>query len=71
VLGCDIAGEIEQFGPETDSPLTTGQRVIVWWVCVLRCEQCLGGSPNTCAPELPLSGAHLWGGYAQYVKVRR
>ena len=70
ILGCDISGEVVAYGPETEPTVPVGQRVTIWWVVPCwQCEQCLSGRPNTCALNYRYLGAHLWGGYAEYVKV--
>jgi NADPH:quinone reductase-like Zn-dependent oxidoreductase len=70
VLGSDISGEIAAIGPEVREPLRVGQRITAWWVVPCgRCEQCVTGNPNICAFDYKYLGAHLWGGYAQYLKL--
>ena len=70
ILGSDFAGEIAEIGPEVREPLQVGQRVTAWWVVPCgRCEQCITGNPNICAFDYKYLGAHLWGAYAQYVKL--
>ena len=70
VLGSDISGEIAEIGPDVREPLQVGQRITAWWVVPCgRCEQCITGNPNICALDYKYLGAHLWGGYAQYLKL--
>ena len=70
IFGEDIAGRIAGLGTEVTEPLEVGQRVVVYaavgcgW-----CEQCIQGQPNACAIDYRYFGAHLPGGYAQYVRV--
>lgn len=70
IFGEDIAGRVAALGPEVTEPLRVGQRVVVYaavgcgW-----CEQCIQGQPNACAIDYRYFGAHLPGGYAQYVTV--
>lgn len=69
ILGEDIAGTVAAVGPEVPEPFRIGQRVFVYAaVGCGRCEMCLAGSPNVCVDYRYL-GAHLPGGYAQYVAV--
>ena len=69
ILGEDIAGVVAELGPEVKEPLQTGQRVFVYAaVGCGRCQMCLVGSPNVCV-HYQYFGAHLPGGYAQYVAV--
>lgn len=70
IFGEDIAGRVAALGTEMTEPLRVGQRVVVYaavgcgW-----CEQCIQGQPNACAIDYRYFGAHLPGGYAQYVAV--
>jgi 2-desacetyl-2-hydroxyethyl bacteriochlorophyllide A dehydrogenase len=69
ILGEDIAGTVAALGPEVREPFRIGQRVFVYAaVGCGRCEMCLAGSPNVCV-DYRYFGAHLPGGYAQYVAV--
>ena len=69
ILGEDIAGVVTKLGPEVREPLQVGQRVFVYAaVGCGRCQMCLVGSPNVCV-HYQYFGAHLPGGYAQYVAV--
>ncbi len=69
ILGDDIAGVVAELGPELREPLQIGQRVFVYAaVGCGRCQMCLVGSPNVCV-HYQYFGAHLPGGYAQYVAV--
>ena len=69
ILGEDIAGVVAGVGPEVREPFRPGQRVFVYAaVGCGRCEMCLAGSPNVCV-HYQYFGAHLPGGYAQYVTV--
>jgi len=70
IFGEDIAGRIAALGSEVTEPLEVGQRVIVYAaVGCGYCEQCIQGQPNACAVNYQYFGAHLPGGYAQYVRV--
>jgi len=69
ILGEDIAGIVTEVGSEVREPLRVGQRVFVYAaVGCGRCQMCLAGSPNVCV-QYQYFGAHLPGGYAQYVVV--
>ncbi len=69
ILGEDIAGVVAEVGPEAPGTIRVGQRVFVYAaVGCGRCEMCLVGSPNVCV-DYQYFGAHLPGGYAQYVAV--
>lgn len=69
VLGEDIAGVVAEVGPEVPEPPRIGQRVFVYAaVGCGRCQMCLVGSPNVCV-KYQYFGAHLPGGYAQYVAI--
>ena len=69
ILGGDIAGTVEAYGPECVETLPIGAHVILYWVRACgHCEPCLRGFPTTCLRYKYL-GAHLPGGYADYVIV--
>ncbi len=69
ILGGDIAGTVEAYGPECAGTLPAGTHVIVYWVRACgHCEPCSRGFPTTCLNYRYL-GAHLPGGYAGYVVV--
>ena len=67
-LGNDPAGEVAQLGPGVDS-VQVGERVaIAQGIHCNNCDQCASGDSFQCANRRML-GIHLWGGYAEYVKV--
>lgn len=68
VLGCDLAGEVAQLGPETEG-LKVGDRVMVdYSLPCTRCGFCIAGQDQLC--EIGGSiGITVNGGYAQYVAV--
>jgi NADPH:quinone reductase-like Zn-dependent oxidoreductase len=69
VLGGDIAGIVAEYGPNCTEEVAVGGRVILYWVRYCgKCEPCLRGFPTTCL-EYRYLGAHLPGGYAEYVVV--
>lgn len=68
VLGNDPAGEVAQTGPGVDV-LKVGDRVAIsQGIHCGSCESCAAGDNFQCFNRRML-GIHLWGGYAEYVKV--
>jgi NADPH:quinone reductase-like Zn-dependent oxidoreductase len=68
ISGSDIAGVVEQIGPQVEG-VVEGERVYVSpGVGCGRCEQCFAGRDNMCR-FYGLIGAMCHGGYAEYVKV--
>jgi NADPH:quinone reductase-like Zn-dependent oxidoreductase len=69
VLGADPAGEVVAVGAGVVG-IPLGHRVVVY--PLLRCGECdlcrSGSGENYCR-AYRLIGVHLWGGYAEYVKV--
>jgi NADPH:quinone reductase-like Zn-dependent oxidoreductase len=69
VLGIDPAGEVVAVGARVlGFPL--GHRVVIY--PLLRCgecDQCRSGSGENYCRQYRVIGVHLWGGYAEYVKV--
>lgn len=69
ISGCDVSGVVEQIGEGEDAPYPVGQSVILSpGISCWRCESCLAGKDNFCS-TYRLVGAHVHGGYAEYVKV--
>lgn len=69
ILGGDIAGVVDSYGSECEESLAIGAPVMLYWVRYCgTCEPCLRGFPTTCLNYRYL-GAHLHGGYAEYVAV--
>src|SRR5436190_221718 len=67
VLGNDIAGEIAGLGAGV-SGFSAGQRVMLQpGTSCGRCAACLSGEDSFCR-DYKLLGAHLPGGYAEYVR---
>lgn len=69
ILGGDVAGVVERYGPESRAEVEPGSAVVLHWVLnCWRCEPCLTGNPTTCLRYRYL-GAHVPGGYAEYIVV--
>ena len=69
VLGGDVVGAIDSYGPGCDETVAVGENVALHWVINCgRCEQCLRGYETTCL-RYGYLGAKYPGGYAQYVVV--
>ena len=69
ISGCDVSGVVEQIGEGEDAPYPVGQHVVLSpGISCWQCEFCLAGKDN-CCPTYHLLGAHVHGGYAEYVKV--
>lgn len=67
ILGSDIAGIIEESGEVEGPPV--GTRVVVFPGLTCRmCEWCYAGRENLCQ-RIRIVGAHVNGGYAQFVTV--
>lgn len=66
VLGCDIAGEILELPPDTDTTgLSVGQRVMLQpGTSCGRCAACLSGLDSVCR-KYSILGHGRWGGYAE------
>ena len=68
VSGSDIAGVIEQVGPQVQG-MKPGDRVFVSpGISCWSCDLCLAGRDNMCK-SYGLVGAMTFGGYAEYAKV--
>lgn len=68
ILGGDIAGDVAEVGPGVTA-FKTGDPVVVYAALGCgRCEQCVIGEVNGCV-DYRYVGAHVWGGYAQYVRL--
>src|SRR5579885_1633771 len=66
-LGHEIAGEVEEVGPESDA--TVGSKVAVYpWIGCGQCPACRVGDENICAAPRHL-GIAVDGGYATHVLV--
>lgn len=68
ILGCDIAGVVEAVGRNVIG-IHPGEKVFaVPGISCFRCAYCLSGQDNMCI-SYKILGAHLQGGYAQWVAV--
>jgi NADPH:quinone reductase-like Zn-dependent oxidoreductase len=68
ILGADIAGIIEEVGPDVQG-FRKGDRVFVDpGLRCFRCESCLSGNDNICR-SFGIIGATIKGGYAEYAIV--
>lgn len=69
VMGGDISGVVEAYGPGCTETVDPGTHVLLYYVIGCGdCEPCLRGQPNTCLTYGYL-GAKYEGGYADYVVV--
>lgn len=69
VLGGDVVGVVDSYGPGCVEPVPAGENVAVHWVISCgACEQCLRGYETTCL-RYGYLGARYPGGYAQYLAV--
>ncbi|MCL5283643.1 MAG: zinc-binding dehydrogenase [Armatimonadetes bacterium] len=68
VLGGDVAGEIAILGNEVEGPPVGTRVVIAPGISCGNCSECLAGRDNRCS-SAKILGAHVWGGYAEYVVV--
>lgn len=70
ILGSDIAGVVEQVGPEVKD-LAPGTEVLVNpGLSCGACERCLRGEDNLCR-HYRIIGEHVRGGYAELISVPR
>lgn len=69
VLGGDVVGSVDSYGPGCDEKVGVGENAALHWVISCgRCEQCLRGFETTCL-RYGYLGAKYPGGYAEYVVV--
>src|SRR5208282_3628106 len=69
IPGHEVVGVVAGIGHRVKD-VRMGQRVgvsVIWKTCG-RCEYCLSGDENLC-PERVISGEHVNGGYAEYMKA--
>ena len=68
ILGCDMAGVVEAVGRNVIG-IHPGEKVFAApGISCFRCAYCLSGQDNMCI-SYKILGAHLQGGYAQWVAV--
>jgi D-arabinose 1-dehydrogenase-like Zn-dependent alcohol dehydrogenase len=68
ILGHEIAGVVEDFGPEANGVRAGDHRAVYAWGGCGHCAQCRTGQENLCAKPRNLS-AHRDGGFSNYVLV--
>ena len=68
ILGHEIAGVVEELGPDASGVKVGDRRAIYAWGGCGRCAQCQAGRENLCAKPRSLS-IHADGGFSNYVVV--
>ncbi len=68
VLGNDPAGQVVATGDGVESPRPGDRVAISQGIHCKSCDRCAAGEHYQCINRMML-GIHLWGGYAEYVKV--
>ena len=68
ILGHEIAGVVEELGPDASGVKVGDRRAIYAWGGCGRCAQCQEGHENLCAKPRSLS-VHADGGFSNYVLV--
>jgi D-arabinose 1-dehydrogenase-like Zn-dependent alcohol dehydrogenase len=68
ILGHEIAGVVEELGPEATGVCVGDRRAVYAWGGCGQCAQCQGGHENLCAKPKNLS-VHRDGGFSNYVLV--
>src|ERR1700727_781779 len=68
ILGHEIVGVVEEFGPDATNVKVGNRRAIYAWGGCRRCAQCQAGQENLCAKPRSLS-IHADGGFSNYVLV--
>ncbi len=68
ILGHEIAGVVEELGPDASGVKVGDRRAIYAWGGCGRCAQCQAGRENLCAKPRNLS-IHADGGFSNYVLV--
>jgi D-arabinose 1-dehydrogenase-like Zn-dependent alcohol dehydrogenase len=68
ILGHEIAGVVEEFGPDAAGVRVGDRRAVYAWGGCGRCAQCRVGQENLCAKPRSLS-VHADGGFSDYVLV--
>jgi alcohol dehydrogenase len=67
-LGHEIAGVVEEIGPEISSELIGARKAVFPWIGCGQCRECLQGDENLCAKQRFL-GVTIDGGFASHVLV--
>ena len=67
-LGHEIAGVVEEVGPEVSKELVGARRAVFPWIGCGQCRDCLAGDENLCAKQRFL-GVTIDGGFATHVLV--
>jgi D-arabinose 1-dehydrogenase-like Zn-dependent alcohol dehydrogenase len=67
-LGHEIAGVVEEVGPEVSKDLIGSKRAVFPWIGCGQCRDCLAGDENLCAKQRFL-GVTIDGGFATHVLV--
>lgn len=70
ILGSDIAGVVEQVGPEVSDLGCKAEVVVIPGLSCGSCEDCLGGEDHLCKTH-KIIGEHVHGGYAEFIAVPR
>ena len=68
ILGHEIAGVVEEFGPDATGVKVGDRRAVYAWGGCGSCAQCRAGQENLCAKPRNLS-VHADGGFSNYVLV--
>ncbi len=67
-LGHEIAGVVEQVGPEVPNDLIGARRAVFPWIGCGQCRECLAGDENLCR-QARFLGVDVDGGFASHVLV--
>ena len=67
-LGHEIAGVVEEAGPDVPKDLIGKRRAVFPWIGCGQCRECLAGDENLCAKQRFL-GVSIDGGFASHVLV--
>ena len=67
-LGHEIAGIVEEAGPDVPKELIGAKRAVFPWIGCGKCRNCLNGDENIC-PQQRFLGASIDGGFASHVLV--
>jgi D-arabinose 1-dehydrogenase-like Zn-dependent alcohol dehydrogenase len=67
-LGHEIAGVVEEIGPDVSRDLIGAKRAVFPWIGCGQCRDCLAGDENLCARQRFL-GVAIDGGFATHVLV--